>query len=422
MPPQVVLSQLTLDGLPEPPPGELEVQLLRADEAEPIQRVPLRQEKAHGTVMKSITIILSTEDSQEECKEYKLVINAMGAGPEPPEDGVRPDLVVGTALLEGVCLREEDGDIRDDGEYVAAVTLRPPPEAEPAAPAKGKGKGAAPKVEETPELPACTIQGWWRQEAALPDMRTQIAPPLALSYAVPANREALLERNSLWREEMCEANGMAHEGTGAHHRWQPAAPVKPSYLKGDISSRQVRSQYIQEKNQDRILLSAQAVQREYDVLVTELLACVTAVQASECLGKMKEFVLSAANLTMIEVDSALKQLNKLHLPFERLVRNVWVEGPEVAYDRTKASLIGILSKEIAARKAEAAYKGDSEEKFGPRELVPSLVHELHPELHHSPFAKGPPVAPPPPSVTRVGLVSFHGSKSTKQLPNSTKQF
>ena len=56
----------------------------------------------------------------------------------------------------------------------------------------------------------------------------------------------------------------------------------------------------------------------------------------------------------IDAVLVLRQIRSLRLPFERLVRNVWQEGPEVAYDRTKASLQRLLQKEVAQRKAHAA--------------------------------------------------------------------
>jgi hypothetical protein len=45
-----------------------------------------------------------------------------------------------------------------------------------------------------------------------------------------------------------------------------------------------------------------------------------------------------ANLMQIDAEDTLACLRRVSLPFERLVRNVWTEGPEVAYDRYKAGL------------------------------------------------------------------------------------
>ena len=53
----------------------------------------------------------------------------------------------------------------------------------------------------------------------------------------------------------------------------------------------------------------------------------------------------------IDAQAMLKQVRNLRLAFERLVRSVWEEGPEVMYDRTKAKLVKMLMRELARRKA-----------------------------------------------------------------------
>jgi hypothetical protein len=57
------------------------------------------------------------------------------------------------------------------------------------------------------------------------------------------------------------------------------------------------------------------------------------------------------NLPQIDAAATLKLVRRLRLPFERLVRNVWMEGPEVYYDRAKAALEKLLAKEVARRKS-----------------------------------------------------------------------
>ena len=87
------------------------------------------------------------------------------------------------------------------------------------------------------------------------------------------------------------------------------------------------------------------------------------------------------------------------------MRNVWVEGPEVAYDRAKASLSGLLQKEAGFRKTEAKRSLEGDNKFGPRELVPQLVHEMrgsHAEAKASSAAAA--------SGGRLGLVTFRGAR------------
>ena len=103
------------------------------------------------------------------------------------------------------------------------------------------------------------------------------------------------------------------------------------------------------------------------------------------------------------------------------MRNVWTEGPEVAYDRYKASLRALLETELETREREAAWAAASKGGFGPKPLVPQLVHDARVA---DPRVGAPPTKPlkprylaPASSGTRFGLLAFKGappvpSKST----------
>lgn len=130
-----------------------------------------------------------------------------------------------------------------------------------------------------------------------------------------------------------------------------------------------------------------ATQVKLGRLMEQLYACVTAQQASEVLGTIRKYLLQGANLQMIEAAEALQQVSSVRLPFERLVRNVWTEGPEVAYDRNKATLQKLLEGELQTRATEAKWAASSAGTYGPKPLVPQLVHDAR-------VSAPPPKTPP----------------------------
>ena len=131
----------------------------------------------------------------------------------------------------------------------------------------------------------------------------------------------------------------------------------------------------------------------------------SAQQATDALIAIKRFLFTGANLTHVDADEAHGVLRGLHLPFERLVRNVWVEGPEVAYDVAKAGLEQVLAEESARVKAEKAWLAKQVDGYGPRPLVQQLVHDIGAESRRrrAQPARGP----------RVGLLTFLGANSNK---------
>ena len=97
-------------------------------------------------------------------------------------------------------------------------------------------------------------------------------------------------RHTRWREEMHHEHGTDNPRQGASWRWERAPPQKPSYLKGDLVSRAARNEYVTGMNAQRMLLSAQAVQRDLAALVATLHAAVKAEQATRALHQIMKFL------------------------------------------------------------------------------------------------------------------------------------
>ena len=155
--------------------------------------------------------------------------------------------------------------------------------AAPPEPAKGK-KGAPPPAEAAPAADA-SLSCFWRVEPDFPDLSLQRCPPLAIRYFGAAYRDENRARQSLWREELQRDRNDAVErgltlalggdkdarpyadwqvapnpGLGATRRYEMSAPLKPSYLIGDPTSRASRYGYVHDKTQLSIQLSAQTIQ------------------------------------------------------------------------------------------------------------------------------------------------------------------
>jgi len=237
-------------------------------------------------------------------------------------------------------------------------------------------------------------------------------PPLAVKYAAPANRQELVSRQAQWREEMCsKATGCDNPGLGASLRWERAPPTKPSRTLGDATTRRARSEYAIQKNEDRVALSRQAVQRAYDQEHAKLLLCTTALQAHAQLQDMRAYVLTGANLAMVDAEGALNELRKLRLPFEQLVRNVWSAGPETKYDASKASLEKLLAVEVQERAAATkALESTGHLPYGPRKLVPQIIHTLGETNKGMHRTEG------------LGITTFQGSMRTHAQLKQTKAF
>jgi hypothetical protein len=312
------------------------------------------------------------------------------------------------------------------------------------------------------------LSAYSRVSVQLPSLLAERVPPLALKYAVPANRKELLSRQALWREEMCAtATGCESPRLGASLRCARAPPVKPAHALGDATPRRVRSEYAAQKNEDRESLSRQAVQRDYDARHAALLACVTAVQAHAQLHAMRAYALTGDNLAMLDAPDALARLRKVNsplerlftvatgrfcrvrgaalttvvsaefaelpsqtsipsflspqaapvtppqvrLPFERLVRNVWSSGPETKFDASKTSLDKLLEAEVEDRAtAQAAVASMRPVGDGARIRVSQTVQKVGAGRRVGERAEG------------LGLTTFQGSMRTHAPLMQTKAF
>lgn len=147
------------------------------------------------------------------------------------------------------------------------------------------------------------------------------------------------------------------------------------------------------------------------------------------------------NLRRVDLDVLVRKMRYLKLPFEYLVRSVWIEGPEMEYDRVKASLEALLQGEVVRRRrqAESMVPGcpTGDERAPTPRVGATLRAPTRPALAGQ--AAGAQAAPTPggevlldptrPSSaaagTRLGLLTFHGVDAPAHLvasrPSSAKR-
>ena len=196
--------------------------------------------------------------------------------------------------------------------------------------------------------------------------------PLALVYSAKEDRKQFENRLNDWRLELSENINKPQKEWS--QPWRP--PYPPHHLLGDPQTQYDRANYIAAQAERATSLSAQAVTVQLKRLQDQLPVCQTAEQAVGALQAIVDFLEAPGNLYQIDAKSVLNQVRRTRLPFERLVRNVWQEGPEVQYDRWKATLSKLLQKEVQRRK------------------------------------EPPPPPPPPPKETTIAGDSFEYIKST----------
>ena len=124
---------------------------------------------------------------------------------------------------------------------------------------------------------------------------------------------------------------------------------------------------------------------------------------------MKRFLENGDNLQQSDTAQILHQIQNLRLPFERLVRNVWTEGPEVSYDRIRATLTRMLQQDIAQRKAVATrIASEPPQQTAPDTLSPRTASRmLRTEMGSVSHREGP-------CGVRVGLLHFYGAASPRR--------
>ena len=219
----------------------------------------------------------------------------------------------------------------------------------------GVGTGPVGKISDAPLSGAggAHFSCVWRMQRTLSPSKQLRTRPLAMKYSAPEDRSEFEARLNLWRLELGENRDKPSEEWT--QEWRPPYPAH--HLSGDPLPRRLRAAYIENAASNKVLFRAQAISVHLEALRGRLPICQTAEQAVAALVAVREFLEKGDNLQQIDASTLLRQIRNLRLPFERLVRNVWQEGPEVAYDRTKAALQRLLQREVATRKAALAAAG-----------------------------------------------------------------
>lgn len=247
------------------------------------------------------------------------------------------------------------------------------------------GKLAAFAPEGAPAPPgSATLLCSWRKQRALPPSFTGLdrRRGLTMRYTAPDHREQQTERTALWRTEMTEVTKVPkyplyveeYDQLPWAQPWLP--PYIPHHMYGDPQTQKTRNDYLDGAKEMKRLFHSQAVCVQLATLMEVLPTCATAGKAVDALEAVHAFLedhrdideetvaispngvrtttmatVRYNNLPQIDAAATLKLVRRLRLPFERLVRNVWMEGPEVYYDRAKAALEKLLAKEVARRKS-----------------------------------------------------------------------
>lgn len=244
----------------------------------------------------------------------------------------------------------------------------------------------------------------WRLQQTLPPVTTvlQRCQSLSMRYSAPSHRDQFADRLDHWVLEMEEVT--KKEERAWSYPWLP--PYSPHHQKGDPMTQKKWAAHKQDAAELKTLFRAQAVAVKLQVLKEQLPGCVTAQQAVSVLEAIRVFLETGDNLSQIEAGAMLRTVRNLRLPFEKLVRNVWQEGPEVVYDRSKATVEKLLAREVARRKA--LEKSSSASGLGGTTNggVPMDV----PKLAMAKSKSGESV--------RLGLLTFHGKPPEKAKAKS----
>ena len=227
-------------------------------------------------------------------------------------------------------------------------------------------------------------------------------PGLAARYTAPIHRDEVTRRLDTWVTEMEE---VVHKPTKLHTgAWPYGAqpPYRPHHLLGDPMTRARRAEVVADNAAIKAALSSHTVTLKLQILKDELPGCTTAEQAHKALEQIKTFLETGDHLQQIDAQAMLKQLRNLRLAFERLVRNVWSEGPEVMYDRSKAALEKLLQRELARRKAAKLAPPPPAEPPATKTTLAQDIKEL--AVRHKKEGE---------YDLRLGLLSFKGKPNVK---------
>ena len=270
----------------------------------------------------------------------------------------------------------------------------------------------------------------------LMDRERHRARYLALRYTSPHDLVAFESRMNTWRSELSdnlkipeskwlpyaaaaalEVNDIPSAAPrsavrGGLAEWPPKiwcekwrAPYIPHHMRGDPLTLASKEAYVNNCETYRLDLRRQAITVELSKLQERLPLCVTAEQGVAALKAIRDFLdeerefraegshsmQRERNLKAVDAAALWKQVRCLKLPFEYLVRSVWEEGPEVEYDRVKASLIVLLRNEVARRKVLA----EQAEKARKKKMEEAASGAPVPRARSAPGG-------------RLGLLTFHG--------------
>ncbi|KAJ1640472.1 hypothetical protein T492DRAFT_854753 [Pavlovales sp. CCMP2436] len=219
------------------------------------------------------------------------------------------------------------------------------------------------------------------------------------------DRVGILYSSGLYRAESLERRSILN-GT-ALERFNPPPPPPGNGKTWDPEALRARNGFLLERAELSRSFTTQATSREWLQIEHWLRRAKSVLEALHALAEMEVFLATDPYVTRIDAESALETLSTVQLPFERLVRNVWVEGPEVQYDRAK-----VLAREVQTRRRALAEGLWEPIRFGPRGEVDQLVQNL--ELQHktrqAPKFKGMGIVREKPTSVQAGqsalLASF----------------
>ena len=279
----------------------------------------------------------------------------------------------------------------------------------------------------------------WRLQRTLmaPKNGLDRCPSLSMQYSAPHSQNDVVKRLELWVQEMNEVSGVdptteednmffraEYAGrppyfvykapTSWTHDWKN--PYIPHHMRGDPQTVATRKAYIDGAAECKALFRAQAVQVKLQILKDALPSCTTALEAVQKLESIHTFLETSDNLLQIDALATLKVLRRLHLPFERLVRNVWEEGPEVKYDFSKAALEKLLMREVTRRRSEKTKLSASQSRI---HAMP-VRHTYQCELINETLAQLNRAKPSSTNAIRRGLLTFKGQSVA--VEQKTKEF
>lgn len=186
---------------------------------------------------------------------------------------------------------------------------------------------------------------------------------IGIMYGSGANRAESLARRSILNGEAAERFAPPPPPPGAGKIWDPTSLL-------------TRHHFLVEKADLSREFSAQATMRDWMRLEQRWRRSKSALEAVSILQEMLAFLNTDPFITRIDAAASLEMFGKVKLRFERLVRNVWEDGPEVQFDRAKAEVCALLSAEVEER-ARQQREGWEPVPFGPRHEVEQLVHNLN---------------------------------------------